>query len=216
MQEIYNGYGRLESQKALCFDLYHRQRFFIGSIPWICSFGAWPILPAVDHRLLDHLTGMPASFLAGRHGQDALLKAKFPELAALPLDRNSRNTRPLQPRLRHMLGDSLKQRVFSLRQHLANGNGHGRVEPKSERRYFYRLFDINGPGWMRVRELADSKRGVLSSLVNKEVYERALPSPQTILQYADPLVESAGLKSLLGLILILRQRLESFEAGEVS
>jgi hypothetical protein len=48
---------------------------------------------------------MPVSTLANRRAQVALLCSRFPELAALPLDRNSDETRPLEPGLRWLLLD---------------------------------------------------------------------------------------------------------------
>jgi asparagine synthase (glutamine-hydrolysing) len=191
LRTAYFRYSDLESERAWCFDLYHRQRFHIGGQIWRLSFGAWPVCPFVDRRLLEICGGMPASTLAERRGQDAVLCRYFPQLAQLPLDRNSYNATPLQPRLRYLILRLVRQRF-------------GRRSPRLESRRYYRMYDINGPGWLAVRREAEQSRSLAYEWFDKKVLDTILPPPDVSIPYKDAIIDTSGLKSILGLMLWLR------------
>lgn len=195
IKKVYEGYSDSESQRAWCFNLYNRQRFHVGSAAWQLSFGAWPVLPALDRRLLKTAGAMPAATIAERRAQIALVCKRFPHLAALPLDRNSYNTDPLRPRPHHQLIRYLRKRLTPLF-HFSH-----RVLNKEERRYYYRLFDFNSPGWLAVRQQAEPYREQAMHLFNKEEFEKLLPGPDVPLNLRDGIIDASGLKSLLGFML---------------
>lgn len=202
LRAVYESYGKLESQRAWSFDLHHRQRFHVGGAAWALSFGAWPVLPAASQTVLETAGGLPAATLAERRAQIELLCRRFPELAALPLDRNAYNVEPLRPRLRHLLVRNLARRLRPL----------DRLNPlrprrRSERRYYYRIYDFNGPGWVAVRRQAESQRERALHFFNREVLEEILPPPEVPLQFRDGIVEASGLKSLLGFLIWLQDHL---------
>jgi asparagine synthase (glutamine-hydrolysing) len=192
IKTVYESYSELESQRPWCFDLHHRQRFYVGIVPWMLSFGAWPVQPVVDRQVLATAGGMPAAALAGRRAQVELLCRQFPQLASLPLDRSSFNTRPLRPRLRYLLWEFLQGPLRRL-QEQTNLKDH----PRLERRYYHRTTGFNGPGWMAIRRQADPYRERVLDYVNKDVLDELLPAPDV------PWPEEAGfgLKSLLGFMI---------------
>lgn len=196
MRSLYESYGELESQRAWCFNLRHRQRFHVGSTAWAKCFGSWPVLLALDRRLLEAAGGMPAATLADRHAQEALLCRRFPALAALPLDRGSFDTEPLKPRLRWLLKQYVERRIEPVRRVV-----HGRNETSIERRYFNRVYDFNNEGWVAVRRQADPLRQRVYHLFHKEVLDEMLPPPDASVQFKDGILGPSGLKSILGFLL---------------
>ena len=202
IEKVYHSYCELESQRAWCFNLYNRQRFYVGGAAWAISFGAWPVMPALDRRLLETAAGMPAATIAERRAQTELVCRRFPALAALPLDRNSYDTRPLRPRLRYQL----RRYVFD---HLNRVCGLGQQPEKSnhERRYYFRIFDFNNAGWCAVRRQAEDGREALFELFDRRALNEILPGPDMPLHFEDPIVGPSGLKSLLAFMLWSKEHL---------
>lgn len=192
LQELYTGYAQQDSRRAWCFDLHHRQRFFIGGTVWGLSFTAWPVLPATNRRVLETAARIPTVALAERAAEIQLLRQEFPDLAALPLDRNSYDTTPLIPRPRALILHALRRRLSSLP--FIPG-------ARRERRYYYRIFDLNGPGWVAVRERADGYRRRVADLLQLDVLEEVLPGPGARPAFEDPIIESSGVKLLLAFLL---------------
>ncbi len=197
IREIYQSYSKFEFQRVWCFNLYHRQRFHVGRAVWALSFGAWPVMPLVDRRVIECMAGMPAATIADRRIEKEVLCRQFPQLASLPLARNaSYNTEPLQPRIRHILIQTLRHGLDPARR--LNGLfGKQTVE----QRYNYRLFDFKGSGWSAIRRQAEPYRERILRLFNQEALAEILPPPPTPVQFKDEITEASGLKSLLGLML---------------
>jgi asparagine synthase (glutamine-hydrolysing) len=198
LRATYVSYADLESQRAWCFDLHHRQRFHVGRAVWPLCFATWPVLPALDRELLSVCGSFPASTLAERRAQDEILCTRFPHLAQLPLDRNSYDTEPLRPRLRHLLARSVRRHLPVLRRARAGRDSAG------ERRYYHRVYDINGPGWLAVRREAERYRERALDLLDRDALQQALPSPETRIIHEDPIAGTSGMKLLLGFLLWCR------------
>ncbi len=196
IRAVYESYSDIESQRAWCFNLYNRQRFHVAGAAWPLSFGAWPVIMSLDRRFLETAGGMPASTIAERRAETELVCKRFPALAALPLDRNSYNTRPLQPRLRYQVSRYVYNHLRALHRfaHLAK-NG------KPERRYYVRIYDFNNPGWLAVRCQAEPYRQRLFHIFNKDVLNELLPGPQIPINFTNMITQASGLKILLGLML---------------
>jgi len=112
--------------------------------------------------------------------------------AALPLDRNLNDTFPIRPRFRWLLAWYLFRRpIHALRQSLHRG----------EQRYYYRIYDINNPGWVAIRRQAEPYRGRVAQLFNMDVLSELLPPPGVPLNLKDSLRDASGRKTLLGLLL---------------
>ncbi len=188
----YESHGERDSFRALRFEFCNRARFHIGINAWALSFGAWPVLPYVDRHLMESMLGIPVASISGRRLQEDLLATRFPELAALPLDRNLTDTFPMRPRFRWLLAWYLFRRpVHGLRQRLHRG----------EHRYYYRVYDFNNPGWVAIRRQAEPYRERVASLFNMDVFSELLPPPGTPLNLENGLSDASGKKTLLGLLL---------------
>jgi asparagine synthase (glutamine-hydrolysing) len=202
IRSTFEGLADSPARRAWCFDLYHRQRFYVGRAAWAWSFGAWPILPAVDRELLETCAALPAASLADRRLQDAILGEELPALAELPLDRNGFDSSPLRPRLRDLVLDHVRRRVRSLGLLRAPT-----LERDWERLYFFRTFAIQSRGWSTVRAHAEPHRERLHSVLAAAPLGRALPGPDAVIATDDMILDSARPKLLLGLILWARDHL---------
>lgn len=198
VRDVYESYSDVESQRAWCFDVHHRQRLHVGTSPWLFSFGIWPVQPAIDMRVLEVAGGLPIGTLAERRAQDAIIIKRFPKLAELPLDRNNYDTTPLAPRARYVALQSVRQRLARLRP--AAGAG----ERGAERRFYYRLYDVNGRGWRAARRLAEPHRDALDGIVDRAQLDAYLPPPDQDLAMRDGIVDASGSKLLVGLTLWAR------------
>ena len=200
IQSVYDSYSDVESQRAWCFDIHHRQRFHVGNPPWVFSFASWPVQPTLDQRVLSVAGGLPVSALAERRAQDEMLRRFYPHLAELPLDRNSFNTEPLSPRVRYLVGQYIGQRLAPLRTLVPR-------RARAERRFYYRVFDFNSPGWQAVRRLAEPYRDKLDGLLDRDRLDEYLPPPDVELRVKNGIVDSSGRKMLVGLMLWARDHL---------
>lgn len=179
-------------QKAWLFAMTHRVRFHVGSAIWRLSFGAWPLLPYHDRGLLDAVTSMPLNYLSGRRMQADIIKREFPRLATLPLDRNAVGPDYLVTPLFRKFLPHVSDISWRLHQFLERGR---------ERRYYYRVYDFNNPGWQSVRREAERYRHQAGNLLRSEALGRFLPAADTKPYYTDPIQDSSKTKTLLGLVL---------------
>lgn len=197
MREHFNRSGDTDFHRGWQFGFANRQRFHLGGNLWRYTFGSWPVLPFLDREVLKVCGGMPLSSLAKRRLQKAMLRHFFPELAALPLDRNAYKTRPSHPPLAQRMGymayDCLPKPLRRL--HRREG------ETRHERRYYYRIYDINNAGWRAVRRRAEPARGMAHTLFNKQTLATILPPPDQNIQLADGIKDASGIKTLMGFML---------------
>lgn len=192
MREVYEGSCTDKAQRPWRFSLAHEGRSHAGGIPWRLSFGSWPILPILDRRVLEMISALPQSSLAYRRAQDEILRRHFPDLARLPLDRNSHDTRPLLPSVAQRILHRVRRVVGPIRRYVPMT-----VEP----RYYHRMYDINGPGWRAVRRLAEPHRERLSPFFHMDVLAELVPPPDTRIVVRSTIADTFGTKMLLGLML---------------
>lgn len=186
----------LPFQKTWHFYMTTRNRFHLGSMLWRLSLGAWPLLPYVDRRLLDAMASMPLDYFHDRRMQADLIKREFPRLATLPLDRNAQEPDYLVRTPYRKFADALPS-VADVSWRL-----HRWLERGRERRYYYRIFDYNNPGWKLVRQEADGYRNQASPLLNSDAVNRFLPAADAEVKFgARPIVEASKTKTLAGLVL---------------
>ena len=188
----YDAPAERDSYRALRFALRTRSRHHVGIVAWAFSFGAWPVLPLLDSNLMECLAGIPSASFGDRLLQNELVATRFPELATIPLDRNVTEPAPLRARFRWLLTWHLYGRhLAALHRQLHRG----------ESRYFYRIYDVNNPGWVGVRRQAEPYRDRLAHLFNMDELAKLLPAPETRIELDDGLSGASGLKTLLGLML---------------
>jgi hypothetical protein len=76
-----------------------------------------------------------------------------------------------------------------------------------ERRFYYRIFDFNSPGWQTIRRLAEPHRDKLDGLVDRDRLDDYLPPPGVELKVRNGIVDSSGRKMLVGLMLWARDHM---------
>ncbi|MEN6384982.1 MAG: asparagine synthase-related protein [Phycisphaerales bacterium] len=193
IRNTYESYSEIESQRAWCFNLYNRQRFHVGSSAFTMSFGALPIMPAIDRKLLECAAAIPAASIAERRAQTELLCSRFPKLARLPIDRNSYDTTPLKPRVRYLAGREfyrLMKKVLSFSKNV-----------QSEHRYYYRIYDFDNKGWKAVRREAEPYRKKIYDIFDKEELNKLLPRPEEQANLKENIADASGYKLLTGIML---------------
>jgi asparagine synthase (glutamine-hydrolysing) len=193
IRNSYEGYSEIESQRAWSFNLYNRQRFHVGSSAFAMSFGALPVMPAIDRKLLECAGAIPAASIAERRAQTELLCNKFPKLARLPIDRNSYDTTPLKPRLRYLA----RQEISKVMKKFFGFSGNG----KAEHRYYYRIYDFDNKGWKAVRREAEPHRKKMYEIFEKDEVNKLLPRPEEQANLKEKIADASGLKLLTGLML---------------
>jgi asparagine synthase (glutamine-hydrolysing) len=210
LEREYLASAALESHRAWLFDLRHRQRFHVGSSLWGISFGSWPVLPAtLDRAVIAFSAGLPAASLAGRRLQRELVMVRFPGLAALPLDQNAPNPRPLRPRLRWLMAEAAGIRLAtaaSLARRLVGAR-------PPERRHFFRTYALDGPGWRAVREHAEPARAMLRGIMDPAQVARVWPPPSVTCPIGDTLANTSAPKLLMGVALLARDHPTAFAAA---
>lgn len=199
IKDVYNNFSDIESQKVWCFNIYNRQRFHVGGSAFAMSFGSWPVMPAIDRKLLECAASIPAASIAERHAQTELLCSRFPKLAKLPIDRNSYDTTPLRPRVRYLAVQEIYKRLQKMFGHSRNG--------KAEHRYYYRIYDFNNNGWQSVRREAEPYREKMYGIFNKDVFNELLLEPDEQANLQDKITDASGLKLLTGLMLWSKENL---------
>jgi asparagine synthase (glutamine-hydrolysing) len=125
----------------------------------------------------------------GRRLEHEILKRWYPELARLPLDRNSFDTTPLLPRTVDVVRGALSARVRTLAERLGLAGG--------ERRYYYRTFDFNGPHWRAVRRAAEPYRENAYALFDRATFDELVPPPEARWDAGHGVFGSAGSKMLI-------------------
>lgn len=196
MRSAYEAFSGLPFQKATLWSLYHRQRFHVGPFCWRLSKTVWPLMPYLDRSLLETCLAMPMNYLAQRQMQIDILKWKYRNLAVLPIDRNSYNTRPLIETRRYEAARIMRK----WRRKLLVG--------RKEQRIYYRVFDINNPGWIAIRQTAAARLGTAQHIFNPNVLAKYLPSPTADISCADTINSSARLKTLAGLMILSEHLVE--------
>jgi asparagine synthase (glutamine-hydrolysing) len=192
LREVYESGSTVESQRPWRFYLAHGSRSHAGGVPWRLSFGSWPVLPILDRKVLEVISALPDSSLASRRAQDEILRRRFPDLARLPLDRNTDDTLPLVPSVAQRIRHRVKDAVEPIRR---------RMPRKLERRYYHRIYDINGPGWRAIRRLAEPHRERLADLFDMDVLRELLPPPDIRIAVEHTIRDTFGTKMLIGLML---------------
>ncbi|WP_414587629.1 asparagine synthase-related protein [Scytonema sp. PCC 10023] len=190
---VYESYPGTEFRRSWWFEIFHSNRFHVGSSAWQLSFGAWPILPVLNWQLLEVSALLPEKTIAQRRAQMELLCTYFPQLAQLPLDRNAYNLEPLLGRKNQFLAPlvKLQRRWWQFQQQKLG----------YERRYYFRTYDFNNDGWRAIRQQAELYRDHIRCLFHEDVFNALLPTPDVRTQYKDPIIDASGIKALVGLLL---------------
>jgi len=198
VSELKQAWDRIDGlpfQKAWMFRMTHRTRFHVGSIAWRLSLGAWHIQPYISRPLLELIASTPLGYLKDRRMQAEIIKSEFPRLAVLPLDRNT-------GRPDYLIRTPFRRFVEGLPT-LADISWrlHRYVEQRHEKRYYFRTYDFNAPGWQSVRREAERYRAQAGTLLNPDALNRLLPPADSTPAIRDGIIDSSKTKTLVGLVL---------------
>jgi hypothetical protein len=174
-----------------------RVRNHIATVLHQTTFHSWPLMPATDKRLLAAVMGLPVSVYEDRRLEAEILRARRPELAALPLDRNSFEFSPLGTREPSLLKRSLARIGRTSRRWYWQ-----RIQGRDPRRY-QRIFDVRHPGWVATRRQAEPLRERLHELLDAGEVNRLLPGPELKPAFRNAINEGGPIRLLLGLALWL-------------
>ncbi|MDX2269434.1 MAG: asparagine synthase-related protein [Bryobacter sp.] len=202
-QAILRDFERYEGapfQKAIRLSTEYRLRHHSGREAWRWGQAALPRLPFLDPEVQRIGAQMPYVCTVDREVQKRLLIDKYPDLARLPLDRNSLFIRPL---LVDGLGAKLR---WAMQQRLYIKKNVRKLSGKEEFRYYYRVYSLNyHPGWIRLRDRARSVARKFSDIFDPEVVEKLIPAGAQDVEEGTSIVESAGRKVLIGQLLWLEK-----------
>jgi len=203
IEQVYKSYSNLEFQRAWCFDLHHGQRFHVGSVAWALSFGAWPVLPLVTHEVLRVMGGMPMEAIENRHLENELILRRFPNMAKLPLDHSSYDTTPLKPTIHQKTIQFFRgdRSVWKLSRHARLLRGAIYRLLAEDPRYYYRIWNLNNPGWRQIRQEAEANRILASQILDENSLSKLLPPPDATIKVRNEVIDTSGLKCLLGFLL---------------
>jgi hypothetical protein len=190
-----------ERQSALArWD--QRVRNHLAAALHLTSFTAWPLTPATDRRFFTAIFGLPVPTFADRRLEKAILVARRPDLAAIPLDTNSFAFEPLlvggpRPGPITRAARSLARRLRRAARILLPGGDPRRYE---------RLFDVDQPRWRGVRRAAEPLRPLLAEHLDRRVLGDVLPPPDRRLWSRSPLRAGSPIRLLCGLAFVLDQQ----------
>lgn len=193
--DTYESYSDSDEERTWRFYLGQRCRFLIGSVLWRMSFGGWPVVPVLDRAFLKTAGGIPIAALEKRRAQDELLRTRFPSLAKLRVAGSERDTTPIQPGLRDRLLQS--SRAGTVAEKLL---GRFPGLRRTERRYYYRINDFNGPGWRAIRRMAEPYPESVADLFSPAVIREILPSPSSVFKCSNGILDPSGFRVLLGVM----------------
>lgn len=163
-------------------------RHTVGINLWKSSFCRWPVVCTLDEEVLRTCLSLPLSSSAGRRLQRELVKRRWPDLAALPLDRNSFHASSLDADRAAGLDLWLGRFRQGLRKFLG-----------IETRYFHTLFEMGTPQWREVREAMEPGRVPAGRVFQPRALLDALPPPATPFPaFSNGLADTVRIKTLLG------------------
>jgi hypothetical protein len=142
--------------------------------------------------MLDLMAGMPYEHIHGRRMQYHMIKARYPALARVPLDRNSFNMKPLVS----TYGRVVNHLLFKPREVFYKW-----TQGIRDRRFYYRAMDFNSPGWHAVRLAAEPHRSRAVQVLNADALAEILPPPGARVAVADGIIDSSKMKLMTGFLL---------------
>lgn len=161
------------------------------------TFTSWPLVPATDRRFFSAVLGLPVEAYADRRLERALLTARRPDLAAVPLDTNSFRFEPASGGC--AASGSLGRLVSSARKRLRRA--YWRTVRGFDPRRYERLFNVDHPRWVAVRQAAEPLRPRLHELLDAAALARTLPGPGVRFRHRNPVGDGSAIRLLAGLAL---------------
>lgn len=192
LHQTYHEGATREFQKVWLAINYHRVRYHVSSVLGLHGHWPWPVVPYLDTALLDLIGGFPYEHIKARRLQYHIIKQRFPELARVPLDRNSFNMKPLAS----PYGRVMNHLLFKPKEIFYRWTSAIR-----ERRFYYRSMDFDSPGWRAVRSAAEPHREKASKILDATALAQVLPVPGERAAVRDGIIDTAKMKLMSGFLL---------------
>lgn len=207
LRHDYERPGESALQRVYRMKLTTRVRFHIGSMLHRISLSCWPLLPVLDHKLLDLCFNLPVELLLDRRAERELLNRRFPKLTAIPREHNLLRLERLD-RFGVPMPRKLKKKLTRMENRVRQWYWHKwrKVEP----RRYVRLYDFDGPLWRAVRDMAEPHRAGLAEWLTPNVVRELLPAPQVDLKLPNPFAAGGSRRLLLGFTLWLAREKSQF------
>jgi asparagine synthase (glutamine-hydrolysing) len=177
IKDQHDRYPGLEFQRTWGFGLNQKTRFNDLSGVWALSFGAWPILPFADHKVLEAAGGFPIESLADRRVERELLRIKFPKLAKQELAGSTLNTVPTTRGFQHKFQNQIYGTTgiwrFEILREIRN---QLIIQLRGEKRYWRRQYQFDSPEWRIVRKKAEPYLCNTTTVFRREALEKLMPS----------------------------------------
>jgi asparagine synthase (glutamine-hydrolysing) len=192
LEHSYRSGAAVEWQRAWLFGHYFRGRFHVSGVLGLHRRWPWPVVPYIDTKLLDLMAGMPYEHVHTRRMQYHMLKTEFPELARVPLDRNSFRMQSVLPRY----GRWVDRMVRKPREYFYQW-----TRAIHDRRFYFRVMSFNSPGWIAVREAVEPYRGKALQVLDEAVLADVLARPGDRRAVDDSVEDSSKAKLMAGFLL---------------
>jgi hypothetical protein len=150
----------------------------------------------MDRRLLEVVSSMPLSYFKDRTIQVEILKRRFPALATLPLDRNSKQAgyliTPWSQRLRQAIPQAheISWRLGSKLEGLFS---------RKESRHYYRSYGLDAPGWQAIQAEASTFEGSGIPFLKPKFFRDSLLRAAEPGRLGDAITTATGVKTVIGL-----------------
>lgn len=177
--------------RSMHFGLALRGRWNGGVAAWVYACGGGTHVPLATLGVLETMRGIHPRLTLNRALEQRLVIEKYPELARLPIDRNTLDDSPLIPSWRSRFRDLVRPwRLRVLEQRLG-----------WERRIYHRIMNPNCPLWRRLRWKADQS---VSGLIDSAVLKSFLPDATAPFPLpADPFAGVMGQRAVVQLLINL-------------
>lgn len=188
----------IDRQSAL-FRWEQRVRGHLAASLHQISFKVWPLMIATDRRFFSAAYWLPHHAYPERRLEKAIMVRRRPDLAHIPLDTNSFAFDPVVGEARGTARAIVQSMVRRLRRAVQP------FAPSLDNRRYERLFNVDHPRWVAVRQDAEGLRPNVEALLARSVLSGIWPCPRRRLRSRKPIEGGAAIRLLVGLAYALHR-----------
>ena len=182
----------VDRQSAL-FRWEQRVRGHLAASLHQMSFAAWPLMISTDRRLFSAIQWLPHCAYPERRMEHRILVRCRPDMAGVPLDTNSFAFEPVGGRRHGTLNAAIRSVGRRLRRAVQP------LAPSLDVRRYERLFNVDHPRWIAVRQDAERLRPGVEQLLDPGALSTVWPSPRRRLRSRKPIEAGAAIRLITGL-----------------
>ena len=182
----------VDRQSAL-YRWEQRVRSHLASALHSVSSVSWPLLFSTDRSLFNALYWLPHEAYPDRRLEKEIMMARRPDLAAIPLDTNSFHFDPVGGGKGSLIGNVAGSLVRRTRRAIQP------LFPATDSRRYERLFNVDHPRWVAVRQDAERLRAKVEQHLDPKTLSAVWPSPRRRLRSRKPIEHGTPVRLLVGL-----------------